>query len=70
MVSISFQTMNAEILRQQNLAQSIADDQAMVSSGKKITVSSTDPQTWVQISDIGRAQAQNGAWADNIAYGE
>lgn len=69
MVSISFQTMSAEILRQQQLAQSIAEDQAMISSGKKITVSSTDPQTWVQISDIGRAQSQNEAWIDNIDYG-
>lgn len=70
MVSISFQTMADEIRRQQRLAQTIADDQAMVSGGKKITVPSQDPQTWVQISEIGRAQAQNVAWKDNISYGD
>lgn len=70
MVSLSFQTMSAEVRRQQQLTQSIADDQAMVSSGMKITRSSQDPQAWVQISELGRAQAQNGAWTDNIAYGQ
>lgn len=70
MVSLSFQTMNAEVRRQQQLTRSIADDQAMVSSGKRITTSSQDPQVWVQISELGRAQAQNGAWTDNIAYGQ
>lgn len=70
MVSLSFQTMSAEVRRQQQLTQSIADDQAMVSSGKKITVSSQDPQVWVQISELGRAQAQNSAWTDNISYGQ
>ena len=69
MVSISFQTMADEIRRQQRLSQSIADDQAELSTGKKIRMSSQAPQTWVQISEIGRAQAQNAAWADNISYG-
>lgn len=69
MVSISFQTMADEIRRQQRLAQSISDDQAEVSTGKKIRTSSQDPQAWVQISEIGRAQAQNAAWEDNISYG-
>lgn len=70
MVSLSFQTMNAEVRRQQQLTRSIADDQAMVSSGNRITTSSQDPQVWVQITELGRAQAQNGAWKDNIAYGQ
>lgn len=70
MVAITTQAMADEIRRQQRLAQSIAADQAAVSSGKKITQPSQDPQTWVQISDIGRAQAQNTAWADNLSYAE
>jgi flagellar hook-associated protein 3 FlgL len=69
MVAITMQTMAAEISRQRRLAQSISDDQAAISSGTRITTASQDPQAWVQISDIGRAQSQNGAWADNISYG-
>lgn len=70
MVAITYQAMTDEIRRQQLLAQSIAADQAAVSSQKKITQPSQDPQTWVQISDIGRAQSQNTAWADNISYAD
>ncbi|RXR29862.1 flagellin [Sphingobium fluviale] len=70
MVAITSQAMADEIRRQQRLAQSIAADQAAVSSGKKITQPSQDPQAWVQISDIGRAQSQNSAWADNLSYAE
>lgn len=70
MVAITMQTMAAEISRQRRLAQSIADDQAAVSSGVRITTASQDPQAWVQISDIGRAQSQNAAWDDNISYGK
>lgn len=68
MVAITSQTMADEIRRQQRLAQSIATDQAAISSGKKITAPSQDPQSWVQISEIGRAQAQNSAWVDNVSY--
>jgi flagellar hook-associated protein 3 FlgL len=68
MVAITYQAMTDEIRRQQLLAQSIAADQAAVSSQKKISQPSQDPQAWVQISDIGRAQSQNSAWADNISY--
>lgn len=70
MVSISFQTVGDEIRRQQRVSQGIALDQQMISSGKKITTSSQDPQAWVQISDLGRQQAQNAGWKDNISYGE
>lgn len=68
MVAITYQAMTDEIRRQQLLAQSISADQAAVSSSKRITQPSQDPQAWVQISDIGRAQSQNSAWADNISY--
>lgn len=69
MVAITSQTIADEIARQRRLSQSIAADQAAISSGKRITTASQDPQTWVQISEIGRAQAQNAAWSDNISYG-
>ncbi|MEZ5656730.1 MAG: flagellin [Sphingobium sp.] len=69
MVAITYQTMTDEIRRQQRLSQAITDDQAAVSTGKKIRTPSQDPQAWVQISEIGRAQAQNAAWDANIGYG-
>jgi len=69
MVTLTFQSMANEIQRQQRLSQNIAYDQAQVSSGKKIRTASEDPQSWVQISEIGRAQVQHNAWSDNIAYG-
>lgn len=70
MVAITAQTMADEIRRQQKLATSITDLQAAISSGKQLTKSSQDPQAWVQISEIGRAQAQQSAWATNIAYAQ
>lgn len=70
MVAITAQTMADEIRRQQKLANSITDLQAAISSGKQLTKSSQDPQAWVQISEIGRAQAQQSAWATNIAYAQ
>jgi len=70
MVAITAQTMADEIRRQQKLATSITDLQAAISSGKTLVKSSQDPQAWVQISEIGRAQAQQSAWATNIAYAQ
>lgn len=70
MVALTTQGMADEIRRQQRLSQSLAADLVAVSSRKKINQPSQDPQTWVQISDIGRAQAQNTAWASNISYGD
>lgn len=69
MVAMTSQTMADEIRRQQRLAQSIADLQATVSSGKKLTLPSQDPQAWVQVSEIGRAQAQQAAWQANVTFG-
>lgn len=68
MVAITAQTIADEIRRQQQLSQSIAADQAAVSSGKRLTTPSQDPQAWVQISEIGRNQAQNAAWNTNTSY--
>lgn len=70
MVAITARTMADEIRRQQKLSTSITDLQAAISSGTKLTKSSQDPQAWVQISEIGRAQAQQWAWATNIAYAQ
>ena len=70
MVAITSQSMTDEILRQQRLSQRITDDQAAVSTGKRVRMPSQDPQAWVQISEIGQAQAQNAAWIDTISYGQ
>lgn len=70
MVAITAQTMADEIRRQQKLSSEIADLQASISSGKQLTKSSQNPQNWVQISEIGRAQAQQSAWSANVAYAQ
>ncbi|MEO8722854.1 MAG: flagellin [Sphingobium sp.] len=61
--------MATEIRRQQGLSKNIADLQASVSSTKKLNSPSQDPQAWVQVSEIGRQQAQQSAWKTNINYG-
>lgn len=68
MVAITRQTLMAEIVRQQNLARSIANDQQKISSGKKVAAPSDDAQTWVQISDISRQQSNQAAWNANVVY--
>jgi flagellar hook-associated protein 3 FlgL len=70
MVFITSQSLNAEILRQQKLAQSIATEQTKISTGKKISEPSDNPQDWVQISRIGRQQSINDAWAKNVVFAE
>lgn len=70
MVMITGQGVSDEIRRQQQLARSIAADQAAISSTKKLNAPSDDPQAWVEISEIGRAQAIQVAWTDNVAYGK
>lgn len=69
MVAMTAQTMADEIRRQLNLSRSITALQATVSSGKKLTLPSQDPQAWVQVSEIGRAQAQQSAWQANVDFG-
>jgi len=70
MVAITQQSMLDEIRRQQQLARSIASDQAAVSSGKKLITPSQDPRAWVQVSQIAQAQAQQAAWTANVAYAQ
>lgn len=68
MVAITGQKLIDEINRQLALSRSIAADQAAISSGKKLSAPSDDPQSWVEISDIGRQQANNSAWQSNITF--
>lgn len=68
MVFITSQSLNAEILRQQNLARDIATEQTKISTGKKINQPADNPQDWVQISQIGRQQSINDAWSSNATF--
>jgi len=68
MVFITSQSLNAEILRQQNLARDIANEQIKISTGKKINQPADNPQDWVQISQIGRQQSINDAWGSNVTF--
>jgi flagellar hook-associated protein 3 FlgL len=70
MVAITYQSLTDEIRRQQKLSKSIAADQAAISTGIKLLTPSQDPQSWVQVSEIGRAQAQQAAWTANVSYGQ
>ncbi|WP_313229060.1 flagellin [Sphingobium yanoikuyae] len=69
MVGITNKIMLAEIRRQQQLSQSIVDGQTAISTGVTLTKPSDDALAWVQVSDIGRAQAQQSAWQTNVSYG-
>jgi flagellar hook-associated protein 3 FlgL len=51
------------------LSQDIVDGQTSISTGIKLTKASDNSLAWVQVSDIGRAQAQQAAWQANISYG-
>ncbi len=70
MVAITQQTLADEVRRMQKLSRSIAADQTAISTGKKLISPSQDPQTWVQVSELGRAQAQQAAWNANVAYAQ
>ncbi len=70
MVFITNQSVNAEIKRQQKLAYDIATYQQQISTGVKFDKPSDDPQSWIQISNIGREQSQNSTWTDNLTYAQ
>ncbi|HWJ69343.1 MAG TPA: flagellin [Sphingobium sp.] len=70
MVFITTQSLNAEILRQQNMAREIATEQAKISSGAKLNQPSDNPQDWVQISLVGRQQSINTAWQSNLQFAD
>lgn len=69
MVGITNKIMLAEMRRQQKLSQSIVDGQTAISTGITLTKPSDNALAWVQVSDIGRAQAQQAAWQSNVSYG-
>ncbi len=69
MVGITNKIMLAEIRRQQQLSQSIVDGQTAISTGVTLNKPSDDALAWVQVSDLGRAQAQQAAWQSNVSYG-
>jgi len=68
MVFITTQSLNAEILRQQRMAQDIANEQAKISTGYKINQPSDNPQDWIQISLLGKQQSMNAAWQSNLDF--
>ncbi|WP_242130418.1 flagellin [Sphingobium sp. Sx8-8] len=69
MVGITNKVLLAEIRRQQQLSQSIVDGQTAISTGKTLNRPSDNALAWVQVSDIGRAQAQQAAWQSNVSTG-
>ncbi|WP_150294822.1 flagellin [Sphingobium estronivorans] len=69
MVGITNKVLLAEVRRQQQLSQDIVDGQTAISSGKTLTKPSDNALAWVQVSDIGRAQAQQAAWQSNVSTG-
>jgi flagellar hook-associated protein 3 FlgL len=69
MVGITNKIMIAEMRRQQKLSQDIVDGQTAISTGVTLTKPSQDVLSWVQLSEVGRAQAQQAAWQSNISYG-
>lgn len=69
MVGITNKTLLAEIRRQQQLSQNIVDGQTAISTGKTLNKPSDNALAWVQVSDIGRAQAQQAAWQSNVSTG-
>jgi flagellar hook-associated protein 3 FlgL len=69
MVGITNKIMLAEVRRQQKLSQDLVDGQTAISTGITLNKPSDNALAWVQVSDIGRAQAQQAAWQTNISYG-
>lgn len=69
MVGITNKIMLAEVRRQQKLSQELVDGQTAISTGITLNKPSDDALAWVQVSDVGRAQAQQAAWKTNVSYG-
>ena len=61
MVGITNKILLAEIRRQQKLSQDIVDGQTAISTGVTLNKPSNNALAWVQVSDIGRQQAQQAA---------
>lgn len=56
----------SEIARQQRLQRDIADLQAQISTGRKVTIASDDPAAAARIAVIGVTQADNAVYAANM----
>jgi flagellar hook-associated protein 3 FlgL len=69
MVGITYKTSQAEIRRQQLLSQNITSGQTAISTGITLNKPSDNALAWVQVSDIGRSQAQQAAWQSNVSTG-
>jgi flagellar hook-associated protein 3 FlgL len=69
MVGITNKTLIAEIRRQQQLSQSIVEGQTAISTGIILNKPSDNALAWVQVSEIGKAQAQQSSWQANVSYG-
>lgn len=70
MVGITNKTLIAEIRRQQQLSQGIIEGQTAISTGITLTKPSDNALAWVQVSEIGKAQAQQSSWQANVSYGQ
>ena len=70
MVGIANKTLIAEIRRQQTLSQGIIEGQTAISTGITLTKPSDNSLAWVQVSEIGKEQAQQSAWQSNVSYGQ
>lgn len=55
---------------QLDLANAIAEQQKAISSGKRLTTPSDDPQGWLEVSLIARQQGNEEAWVSNIGRAE
>jgi flagellar hook-associated protein 3 FlgL len=69
MISATRYRAAAEISRQADLSQDIAKLQESVSTGKRITKASDDPQASQRVSEIRQAQADQAVWSNNISMG-
>lgn len=49
-----------------SLAESIAEQQQAIATGRRIDRASDDPQGWVEISGLSRQQSNEDAWTSNI----
>jgi len=66
MISLTRYRTAAQIRRQTELGQQIAELQDSVSSGKRITKPSDDPQASQRVSEIRQSQADQAIWSNNI----
>lgn len=56
-----------DVTQQITLSRQIASQQLAISSGRRISAASDDPQGWNDIANISRSQANEAAWTANIS---